>query len=71
MKILKNVFFIFLVVIFSYLLSHPFGNIYATIFHDHGSFVNAVVIAGAPLVYILFIPFIFTAFGDKKKYWWI
>ncbi len=29
------------------------------------------IVYGMPLAYLFFSPFIFTAFGDKNKYWWI
>mgnify|MGYP001567077788 CR=1 FL=1 len=71
MKILKNVFLVFVAVSVSFLFPQSFGEIYADMFNAHGSWVNAVAIAGFPMVYILLITLLFTAFGVAKKYWWM
>lgn len=71
MKILKNVSFIFLAFLTSFSLAEFTGGIYANMFNAHGSWVNAVAIAGFPTIYIFLVPLLFVAWGDTKKYWWI
>ena len=71
MKTLKNVLIICVAIFAGFLLAQAVGEIYADMFNAHGSWVNAVAIAGFPMVYILLITLLFTAFGVAKKYWWM
>ncbi len=72
MKIVKNIFLVVISLVFTYLLSYPIGKFYIIFFPDGGgSFINGTSLVGMPLAYILFITFLFTAFGGTKKYWWI
>ena len=71
MKILKNILLICIVILVSLLFAQSIGEIYADMFNAHGSWVNAVAIAGFPTVYILLTTLLFAAFGGAKKYWWM
>ena len=71
MKILKNVFLVFVAVFISMIFPQTFGEIYANMFNDHGFGVAAAGLAGIPIVYILLISLLFIIFGDRKKYWWM
>ena len=71
MKILKNVFVVFVAVFAGFLLAQAVGEIYADMFNDHGFGVAAAGLAGIPIVYILLITLLFIAFGVAKKYWWM
>lgn len=75
MKILKNIgkniLLIFLVLILSYLFSVHFGNLYKTITHDYGTWIDLSSIVGIHYGYVFFLLLIFTCLGGSKKYWWI
>ena len=71
MKIFKNILLLFLVLVLSYFSSVYFGNLYKAITHDHGTWIDLSSIVGIHYGYVFFLLFIFTAFGDSKKYWWI
>ena len=55
----------------SYITASFFGNTYQKLFRDYGSWIDVSSLIGLPLAYIFFLTFLFTAFGGKKKYWWI
>ena len=71
MKILKNIFLVFVVVILSYLLSYYFGSLYGSLFMGTGGFVDMTGLLGLPLAYIFLLTLVFTTWGGTKKYWWI
>lgn len=73
MKIIKNILFFIVVCVISYSFAGLFGQLYLTVFpyETAGSFLNATALIGFPLIYIFSLLFIFTTFGDTKKYWWI
>ncbi len=70
---LKNVLFVVLIFVISFVLSQEIGDLYYRLFPSPTSvFVaNFNFLIGIPLAYIFFLFLIFTAFGDNKKYWWI
>ena len=70
-----NILQIFIVVlivvlVIAYLLSSISGDFYQKLFGG-GTWTDLRGIIGLPLTYIFFLPLLFTAFGDKYKYWWI
>ena len=72
---LKSAGIYILVLVPSYYLSFFFGVFYSFFLNKSlhitlpaNAFVSFV---GLPLAYIFFLTFLFTAFGDKHKYWWI
>ena len=75
MKILKNIGFILCAVVLAYVAGSIFGNIYYSFISDYGSFYiseqTAKLIIGFPLAYLFFLFFLFIAWGDQHKYWWI
>ncbi len=71
MKILKNIALILVCTLLSYFSAVWFGDVYEKITMDSGSYVDVRFFSGFPLSYIFFLPLLFTAFGNKHKYWWI
>ena len=73
MKILKNIMFFAVICLISYNFAGLFGKFYLVVFpyETAGSFLDGTALIGLPLIYIFFLSFIFTAFGDKNKYWWV
>src|SRR3989338_4760532 len=71
MKIYKNILIICVAILASFLFAKSVGEIYADMFNDHGFGVAAAGLAGIPIVYILLITLLFSAFGEAKKYWWM
>lgn len=77
MKIGKNILLLVLVwLILSIIFTPIFGKIYqffvpqySSLFIVSQEFVD--IITGIGLAYTFFLTLIFTAFGDKSKYWWI
>lgn len=70
MKILKNILFLVIASIFAVLTSSFVGDAYGRVFGG-GTWVDFSSVIGLPLSYLFFLPLLFTAFGDKHKYWWI
>ena len=79
---MKNIFrkiILFALVLFlSYLFAEQVGRFYAKYFHLYsgfGSFIASSMIYdfsdGVAPTYIFFLSLLFTAFGGRKKYWWI
>jgi len=79
MKIFKNIIFLILVLVFSYLIAATFfpAILYETFFpstvgsgffgfEDVGRFVGGIAIA-----YIFLLTLVFTIWGVGKKYWWM
>lgn len=71
MKIIKNLSIVILTLVISYLISPWAGNIYQYVSNDSGTWVDLRGVFGLPLAYTFFLPLLFTAFGDNKKYWWL
>jgi hypothetical protein len=77
MKIIKNLSLLLISFILSYLVSGLFfGKIYEVLYGgSSGLFIIYEGIAKLFFVFVLVFIFsmvlLFTAFGDRKKYWWI
>lgn len=70
--IFKNLSLVFISVILVILFSNLFGEWYGVIFSDPlGSFVNLTSLIGSVPAYVLFTAFIFSTWGDNKRYWWM
>jgi len=74
-KIIKNIVLLITSLVLVYLFSGYSVKIYKFFYPFSGgagiSVWDLTPIFVLPLEYIFFISFIFTAFGDLKKYWWI
>ena len=76
MKILRNIGLLALSLFLSYLLAMYFGRFYSSLFPNVGGLLSVSqrvgdFLIGLPLSYTFFLVLLFTAFGDKKKWWWI
>ena len=76
MKILKNIGLFALSLLASFASADYFYiKIYGLFFGTTSGFFGTGgiggVLIGLVIAYILFTSLLFTAFGDKKKYWWV
>jgi len=77
MKVFKNIMLCVAVAVVTILLSIPFGKLYLLLFPQHGEslFLSSALLddlfSGIYWSYIFSLTFLFTAFGGKKKYWWV
>ena len=75
MKIIKNIILLFLVIFLTYFFAEYFVKGYYFFYPTSGvgsvASVDFTPLIVLPLEYIFFVLFLFTAFGDSKKYWWI
>jgi len=71
MKIFRNILLLATSIILSYLFSAEFGDLLNKTFDYSGTFLDFRSVVGLPLAYIFFVSFMFTIFGDKKKYYWL
>lgn len=69
--VLKNIFLFILVLLLTYITAMWFYIFYSFLFNVGDSFVDARIFIGMPFSYIFFLAILFTAFGDKHKYWWM
>ena len=70
-NIFKNLGLFVLAVLVAYIASPLLGELYNKVFKQYGTYVDLRMLSGLPLAYIFSLIFLFTAFGDTKKYWWI
>jgi len=75
MKIIKNIILLSLVIFSTYFFAEYFVKGYYFFYPTSGvgsiASVDFTPLIVLPLEYIFFVMFLFTAFGDSKKYWWI
>lgn len=81
MEIIKKIIILISVLVLTLFLASRFGGFYIYFFPQpigHDSLFSAPIsesaengFLGLPLAYIFFLSLLFTAFGGKKKYWWI
>ena len=73
MKILKNLLLVGITILGVYFFSATMGILYFKVFpkESAGSFIGSKMLLGIPLAYIFSLTLLFTAFGDKRKQWWI
>ena len=60
--------------VLTYLTAFYAGSFYCRIIPCEGGWIGGDAIdyiIGLPLSFVLFLTFLFTAFGGTKKYWWI
>jgi hypothetical protein len=75
--VFRGILLFLLTLVVAYFLGLYFGSVYLYFFPSIGGglFIGlagmALYLLGVVLAYIFFLTFLFTAFGDAKKYWWI
>ena|SRR3989344_2816330 len=70
-NVLKYIGLVIATLVFSFLTSTLFGELYNRVFKQSGTYIDLRSLSGLPFAYIFFLTLIFTAFGGAKKYWWI
>lgn len=72
-NLIKNNVILVIVFILAYFSAVFVGDYYEKLFPGPSSIFlgDFRFIIGFPLIYTFFLTFLFTAFGDSKKYWWI
>lgn len=69
--LIKDILLCIVVLVLVYFFSGVTGQLYRIIFGPAGSFIDTKALSGISLSYTFFLTLIFTAFGDRHKYWWI
>lgn len=68
----KQIVLFLITLLLSYIFTAVFGNLYFVFFTLISQIdTDFLFEAGLLSSYIFYLPFLFTAFGDSKKYWWI
>jgi hypothetical protein len=71
MKLLKNFCLVGVSIIISYAFSGSLGYQLSKRFNFVSGYLDFTSLYALIYLYTLLIVFLFTAFGDRKKYWWI
>jgi|SRR3989344_2022654 len=72
MKIFKNVIILVAILVLTKTLSYSVGDWFAGFFGEsRGSWIDGTALLGLIPTFLFFSMFLFTAFGDRYKYYWI